>query len=68
MKRICFIILLIPSSLFAQKDLKDWKEANLSVTKHQLNTGSGVLNYTATTGYMPIKDEKDTMKANQRTR
>lgn len=26
--------------------------------------GASVLNYTATTGYMPITDEKDTMKAN----
>jgi carboxypeptidase C (cathepsin A) len=65
MKPVCLIFLLIPSFLFAQKDLgKEWKDANLSVTKHQMTTTGGVLNYTATTGYMPIKDEKDTMRAN----
>jgi carboxypeptidase C (cathepsin A) len=43
---------------------KDWKEGNLSVTKHQLKIGNDFLNYTATTGYMTIKDEKDTLRAN----
>jgi carboxypeptidase C (cathepsin A) len=64
MKRLCLGLLLIPAVLFAQKDTKEWKDAGLSVTKHQVNTVPGVLNYTATTGYMPIKDEKDTVRAN----
>ena len=72
MRRLCIIFtLLIPSFLFAQKDpkdaqkeLKEWKEGNLSITKHQLKLGNDILNYTATAGYMSIKDEKDTMKAN----
>jgi carboxypeptidase C (cathepsin A) len=51
-------------SLFSQKDIKEWKEGNLSITRHQLKLPNEMLNYTATTGYMPIKDEKDTMKAN----
>ncbi|MFI5130379.1 MAG: S10 family peptidase [Chitinophagales bacterium] len=72
MKRVCIAFaFIIPSLLFAQPDTretppksKDWKESNLSVTKHQLKIGSDMLNYTATTGYMTIKDEKDTAKAN----
>lgn len=58
-----FLVLLLPFVSKAQKD-KAWQEANLVVTKHQLRTATAVINYTATTGYMPIRDEKDTMKAN----
>ena len=64
MRLLLLFFVIIPTLLSAQKDLKEWKEGNLSVTKHQLKIGNDVLNYTATTGYMPIKDEKDTMKAN----
>ena len=65
MKLLCLIsVFIIPSFLFAQKDSKEWKDDNLSVTKHQLKIGNDVLNYTTTTGYMTIKDEKDTLKAN----
>ncbi|MBL7739920.1 MAG: carboxypeptidase [Chitinophagaceae bacterium] len=65
MKQLCFIAaFIIPFSLIAQKDAKEWKDGNLSITKHQVNTAGGVLNYTATAGYMTIKDEKDTLKAN----
>ncbi len=71
MKRLCLAFaFVIPSLLFAQPEKegpqksKDWKEGNLSITKHQLTTASGVLNYTATAGYTSIKDEKDTVKAN----
>lgn len=64
MRSSCFFLLfLIPAFLFAQKD-GDWKDKSLSVTKHQLKLESGVLNYTATAGYMEMKDEKDTLKAN----
>ncbi|MBC7950102.1 MAG: peptidase S10 [Chitinophagaceae bacterium] len=63
MRLLClsFFLFVISINLSAQKD---WKDANLSVTKHQIKLASEVLNYTATTGYMPIKDEKDTLKAN----
>ncbi|MBK7560029.1 MAG: peptidase S10 [Chitinophagaceae bacterium] len=64
MRLLVLIFVIIPTVLFAQKDVKEWKEGNLSVTKHQLKIGNDIFNYTATTGYMPIKDEKDTMKAN----
>jgi carboxypeptidase C (cathepsin A) len=65
MRLFCLaIVLIIPISIFAQKDAKEWKDGNLSVTKHQLKIGNDLLNYTATAGYMAIKDEKDTMKAN----
>ena len=72
MKRLCSaFVLILPIFLSAQPDLKDaapkpkdWKEGNLSITKHQMTTTSGALNYTATAGYMTIKDEKDTLKAN----
>ncbi len=71
MKSLCIAFtFIIPSLLFAQADVKEapqkkeWKDGNLSVTKHQLTTTGGALNYTATTGYMTIKDEKDTLKAN----
>jgi carboxypeptidase C (cathepsin A) len=55
------LFIALPLSILAQND---WKELKLSVTKHQLKTESGVINYTATAGYMPMKDEKDTLKAN----
>ncbi len=64
MRLLLLFFVIIPSVLFAQKDLKEWKEGNLSVTKHQLKIGNDILSYTATTGYMPVKDEKDTLKAN----
>lgn len=65
MRRLCLLLsFIIPSLLFAQKDAKDWKEGNLSITKHQLKIGNDMLNYTATAGYTTIKDEKDTLKAN----
>jgi carboxypeptidase C (cathepsin A) len=66
MKKLCFAFaLIIPSILYAQIDKpKEWKDGNLSITKHQVTTNSGALNYTATAGYMTIKDEKDTLKAN----
>jgi carboxypeptidase C (cathepsin A) len=65
------IAFIFPLFLAAQTDLKEtppkpkeWKEGNLSVTKHSMKIGADVLNYTATTGYMTMKDEKDTLKAN----
>lgn len=61
-RAIVLLVLISPFIVSAQKDIK---EGNLSITKHQLKTASNeVLNYTATAGYMDIRDEKDTMKAN----
>jgi len=62
--KLLLFLLFIPIISFSQKDSKEWKEGNLSITKHQMRIGSGTLNYTATTGYMSIRDEKDTTKAN----
>lgn len=64
--RLLFLTISVLSTtcLFSQKDLKEWKEGNLSITKHQLKLAGEMLNYTATTGYMPIKDEKDSLRAN----
>ena len=39
------------------------KTYDLSITKHQLKIGSQIINYTATTGYMAVKDENDSAKA-----
>ncbi len=63
---LCTIcIYLLPICLFSQsKDFKEWKEGNLTITKHQLKIGTEPLNYTATAGYMEMKDEKDTTEAN----
>lgn len=36
---------------------------NVVVTKHQIKIGQSVLNYTATTGFMLMKDENDSLKA-----
>lgn len=62
------LLLLLVTVSFAQGKIlynkQEWRDGNLSVTKHQLKLSTGVLNYTATTGYMEIKDEKDTLKAN----
>jgi carboxypeptidase C (cathepsin A) len=62
--KLLLVAILLPALAFAQKDLKEWKDGNLSITKHQLKSGTTSLSYTATTGYMSIKDEKDTAKAN----
>jgi carboxypeptidase C (cathepsin A) len=64
--RLLLAILLLPVLAAAQK-LGPTSELSpeyvLSVTKHQLKLGSQLLNYTATTGYMPVKDENDSIKA-----
>lgn len=63
-QQITFLLCLVfPTLLFGQKEGVT-KEGNLSITRHQIKLESEVLNYTATTGYMDIRDEKDTMKAN----
>lgn len=62
-----FFLLLTATMSIAQTkaDPKEWKDKGLSITRHQLKLASNeVLSYTATTGYMDMRDEKDTLKAN----
>ena len=64
MRSILAIILL--SVLFLNNYAQDKtvsKDANLVVTKQQVRVGGQILNFTATTGYMLMKDEKDSVKA-----
>ena len=58
--RLLLVLFLAPLFAIAQKTDPTY---DLSVTKHQLKIGNQVLNYTATTGYMPVKDENDSIKA-----
>src|SRR3982750_3475142 len=60
MRILLSLLFLGPLFACAQKTDPTYE---LSVTKHQLKTGSQVLSYTATTGYMPVKDENDSIKA-----
>lgn len=62
---LCLLCTTI-SFIHAQKgsDLKAWKTEGLSITKHQIKLGNETISYTATTGYMDMRDEKDTLKAN----
>lgn len=63
MRKFCLLIICCIPSLLPAQD-KDWKDKNISVTHHQLRLGNENFGYTATTGYMEMKDEKDTLKAN----
>jgi carboxypeptidase C (cathepsin A) len=65
MRHFAFYLLLLCTAINAvAQDGKEWKDKNISVTKHQLRTTAETINYTATTGYMDMRDEKDTLKAN----
>lgn len=57
-------LLCMSSALMAQKGDKAWRSEGLSFTKHQVKVGNETISYTATTGYMDMRDEKDTLKAN----
>ncbi len=59
-----FISIVLCTYIASGQDKGTWKEGNLTVTKHQMPLAAGTLNYTATAGYMEMKDEKDTVKAN----
>ena len=61
MRSICLLIVLL-SGLFAAAQKED-KTYALSVTKSSVKINGKLINYTATTGYMPVKDENDTIKA-----
>jgi carboxypeptidase C (cathepsin A) len=60
-----FISLTLPLACIAQPAAndKEWPAGPLSVTHHQLSTSGGPMPYTATAGYMPMKDERDSLKA-----
>lgn len=58
------IVLLLSAPVLCLAQNKKWEATNqLSVTKHQINAGGGHISYTATAGYMPMKDEKDSVRA-----
>ena len=61
MRSICLLIVLL-LGLFAVAQKED-KTYALSVTKSSVKINGKLINYTATTGYMPVKDENDTIKA-----
>lgn len=68
MKQFILLALLMytPVMVFSQSGVtpdKEWTAGPLSVTHHELATANGPLAYTATAGYMPMKDEKDSLKA-----
>lgn len=72
MKKILFALFVLPLALFAQDkaaaaksaDAAPAKTAEPIVTKGSVTINGKVVNYTATTGYMQLKDEKDKAKAN----
>ncbi len=66
MRYLIFLIAsILPVLTFAQKGAteSDWPAGPLSVTHHQLAGKAGTIAYTATAGYMPVKDERDSLKA-----
>lgn len=68
MKRYFTLLLIAVIPMLARAQAKDatdkeWPAGPLSVTHHQLTTTSGPIAYTASAGYMPVKDERDSLKA-----
>jgi len=57
------ILLFFALAMQAQTPDKEWPAGPLAITHHQFGAGTAAFAYTATAGYMPMKDEKDTMKA-----
>ena len=64
--RSLVVCLLLPTVVAAQKATESvsWKTQGLSVTQQQVKTDKETISYTATTGYMDMRDERDTLKAN----
>lgn len=60
--KIIFLPLLLILCVFSFAQKPD-KTYDLSVTKHQIKIGNRLINYTATAGYMAVKDENDSVKA-----
>ncbi len=59
---ICVLPICINAQPAAPLD-KEWAAGPLSVTHHILRTPSSSIAYTATAGYMPMKDERDSLRA-----
>lgn len=57
------LVLCSPFSRAADKKADEWSAGPLAITKHTLSLTSGPLAYTATAGHMPMKDEKDSLRA-----
>ncbi len=64
--RSLVVCLLLATIVKAQKapEPVSWKTQGLSVTQQQVKTDKETISYTATTGYMDMRDERDTLKAN----
>jgi len=60
-KLIAVAATLLVAVVHAQN--KPVADNNVVVTKHQIKIGQSVINYTATTGFMLMKDENDSLKA-----
>lgn len=67
LKRLSLVMYLLPVIVISQTPTLLPKENldvfHLSVTKQQIKIGTQVISYTATAGYMPVKDENDSIKA-----
>src|SRR6476660_6157044 len=60
-KLIAVMAIFFAAALHAQD--KNIPDKNIVVTKHQIRIGDVTINYTATTGFMLMKDENDSLKA-----
>jgi carboxypeptidase C (cathepsin A) len=60
-KLIAVMAIFFAVTVYAQN--KSATDDNVVVTKHQLKLGNTVINYTATAGFMLMKDENDSLKA-----
>ena len=66
---ISLVLFMAPLAATAQEAQEERKpepapETPPVVTQHQVRTADGVLRYTATAGYMPMKNEEGELKAN----
>ncbi len=57
------VILLLHQGITALAQKGGLRKDSLAITRHTLQTASGSMPYTATAGYMPMKDERDSVKA-----
>jgi carboxypeptidase C (cathepsin A) len=62
MKKLIAVLALFSLNILHAQD-KSTPDNNVVVTKHQIKIGSEIINYTATAGYMLMKDENDSLKA-----
>jgi hypothetical protein len=59
-KLIAVIAIFFAAGLHGQN--KKTPDTNVVVSKHQIRIGDVTINYTATTGFMLMKDENDSLK------